>query len=108
MTEARTIIDAAMSEKEFQEQVIACARWNAWLVFHPWDSRRSASGYPDLTLVHPGRRQIIFCELKRHDGVLTIAQQAWRNAIVAAGGDHRIWRPQDWDAIEGTLRGATG
>jgi hypothetical protein len=109
MTTARAIIDQHTSEKEFMEQVIACARWHAWLVYHPWDSRRSASGYPDLTLVHRGQRRLIFAELKREDGNLSIAQQGWRDALTAYGADFRIWRPSLWESeIEPTLRGAAG
>ena len=98
MTEARAVLDAHVSEKEFMEQVIACARWNGFLVYHPFDSRRSESGYPDLTLVHPGRRVLIFSELKRHDGILTRPQEAWRDALTAFGADYRVWRPQDWES----------
>jgi hypothetical protein len=41
---------------------MALARALGWLVFHAHDSRRSAKGWPDLTLVRPPR--LVFAELK--------------------------------------------
>lgn len=87
-------------------QIIQLARHCGFLAYHPFDSRRSAVGYPDLTLIHAERRVILWVEVKRHDGIVTPAQERWREGIRAAGGDHRIWRPQDWDEIVATLKGA--
>jgi VRR-NUC domain len=105
--DARQMLDAAVSEADFMWQIMQLARLQGFLAYHPFDSRRSAVGYPDLTLVHPWRRVILWVEVKRHDGIVTPAQERWRDAIRAAGGDWRVWRPQDWSEIEATLKGAT-
>ena len=39
------------SERAFQTAVLELAQVTGWRSYHPHDSRRSAAGYPDLTLV---------------------------------------------------------
>ena len=36
------------TEKGFQAAVVELARLRGWLVYHTYDSRRSAKGFPDL------------------------------------------------------------
>jgi hypothetical protein len=104
--DARQMLDAAVNEADFMWQIIQLARICHWMCYHPFDSRRSAIGYPDLTLIHAERRLILWVEVKRHDGIVTAAQEGWRDAIRAAGGDHRVWRPQVWESeIVPTLKG---
>lgn len=94
------LIDA-MKEKELQDLVEELARRLGWLVYHTYDSRRSAAGFPDLVMVRHGR--LIFAELKRQQGRVTPKQREWlqRLEVVSqlAGGDlvevHE-WRPTDW------------
>jgi hypothetical protein len=106
-SDARQMLDAAVNEADFMWQIIQLARLVGFKTYHPYDSRRSAVGYPDLTLVHAERRVFLWVEVKRHDGILTPAQEGWRDAIRAAGGDWRVWRPQDWESeIVPTLKGA--
>ena len=93
----------AWTEKRFQAHVLELAALFGWLAYHTYDSRRSAPGYPDLTLVHAERRRIIFAELKTDRGRLTEAQREWANAIAAAGGEYRLWKPKDWSEIAFTL-----
>ncbi len=90
----------AMSEKEFQSQVIQLARLRGWLCYHTRDSRKSAKGFPDLVLV---RDRLLFAELKTDSGKVTAEQQYWLDAINEAGGTACIWRPTDWKAIEREL-----
>ncbi len=106
---ARQLLDAHISEKDFQQQVITLARQCNWLVYHTFDSRRSAPGFPDLVMAHrtDHSRPIIFAELKKEDGRLSTYQKAWLAALKAF--DHsdevvvRVWRPSDWDEIERLL-----
>jgi hypothetical protein len=90
-----------VSEKQLQSAVVQWARLNGWLVFHPFDSRRSQAGFPDLTLVRGER--LMFAELKATDGRVTGAQQEWLAALAAAGCEVHVWRPGDWGQIERTL-----
>ena len=89
------------SERNWQETVTAAAAALGWSVYHTYDSRRSAPGFPDLVLV---RERILFAELKTEAGRTTPAQTAWRNAILAAAGEHYVWRPGDWLEVQAVLR----
>lgn len=92
------------SEKDFQQEVVDLAKERGWLVYHPYDSRRSEAGYPDLTMVHPVHG-IIWGELKSRDGKVTDAQQAWLAALRDAGQRAYLWRPVDWPSIVAVLLG---
>lgn len=86
---------AHWTEKQFQQQVVSLARILGWWVYHPYDSRRSTPGYPDLTLVHP-RHGIIWRELKTLKGPVSKHQREAIALIEQAGGDVAIWRPSHW------------
>ena len=92
---------AGVKERELQQTIIDLARLNGWTVYHTYDSRRSEPGFPDLVLV---RERVIYAELKTEKGKLSKHQKKWRYALLAAGADHRIWRPSSWPEIEETLR----
>ena len=59
--------------------------------YHTFDSRRSPGGFPDMTIV--GQR-VIYRELKTAKGRLTAAQWRWFDALVLAGADADVWRPE--------------
>ncbi len=63
---------------------------------------RDAAGFPDLVLV---RERVIFAELKMHErrSKLTANQQAWIDALLAAGEHVYVWRPNDWDELLAVL-----
>ena len=86
-------------ERDFQAAVIATAKLGGWLSFHPFSSRRSTPGFPDLTLVHPVTGRLLFCELKTTRGRLRPEQETW---LAALGIKHTavVWRPCDWDSGE--------
>ena len=93
-----------MTEKQFQATVVELARLAGWLCFHPFDSRRSTPGFPDLTLVRGGR--IVFAELKVPPRTTTAAQDRWLAALQAvAAAEVHVWKPGDWDSIQQTLLG---
>ena len=85
-----------MTEKQFQTQVVMVAKANGWIVYHTYDARRSAPGFPDLVLV---RDRVIYRELKTDTGRVSQAQQEWGDALTKAGADFAIWRPRDRKAI---------
>jgi hypothetical protein len=64
------------------------------LAYHTFDSRRSASGFPDFVCVGP--RGVLYRELKRQDKKPTPKQQEWLDALSAAGEDAGVWRPYDY------------
>ena len=86
------------TEAEFMAQVVELARWYSWKVFHPYDSRRSSHGYPDLTMVRPPR--VIFMELKKEKGHLTTHQEWWQDDLKRCPGvEYYLWRPIDWEDL---------
>jgi len=56
-------------------------------------------GWVDLMLVHPTHKRVIFAELKTDRGKLTPEQEWVGEQLKAAGAEHYVWRPRDWDEI---------
>ena len=112
----REVIDEAMTETEFQSQVVQVARMLRWLVNHMTLPQRSEPGVPDLFLVRPPR--VIFAELKSEKGRLDTRQRYnsrtgralpnqkdWKDALEACSGvEYYLWRPRHWDEIMEVLR----
>jgi hypothetical protein len=90
------------SEAAFQADVLKYARGLGWLAYHTHTSKRSAPGFPDVVLARAPR--LIVAELKVGDNRPTEAQEEWLAAFRAAGVPAFVWRPEDWPAIEATLR----
>lgn len=103
-----------MTEAHFQEQIIALARLEGWLIMHTRPARTATGriitpiqgdpGFPDLVLARQGR--IIFAELKSTRGRLSDDQTRWLDELLGAEGDTnptiRVWRennPDDWTDI---------
>lgn len=82
-----------MSEAELERAVRALIKAYGLLGYHPYDSRRSAPGWPDWTIVGPGG--LIFRELKSPTGRLSSDQVTWQYTLRAAGADAKVWRPAD-------------
>jgi hypothetical protein len=64
------------------------------LRYHTWNSKNSASGWPDEVLSSGSR--IIFRELKKESGKPSKAQQEWLDALTRAGLSADVWRPSDY------------
>ena len=98
---------ASVTEKAFQQQIIDLARTLGWKTFHPYDSRRSDPGFPDLVLVKPPR--VVFAELKRESGQLSPAQLVWFGLLSQCRGvEVYVWRPSNVDGVIATLQGEVG
>lgn len=99
-----------LAEKQLQRQIVELAKLRGWLVFHPYEMRRSTPGYPDLTLLRPGkgvgRGRLIYAEVKSERGRLREDQKTWLSALATCGDSVEVfvWRPSDFDEIERTLR----
>ena len=93
---------STQTEAQFQEAVMHMARLRKWLVYHTHDSRRSAPGFPDLTMVRGGR--IVFAELKVAKSNPTDSQKLWLAELRRCLPDVYLWRPCDWREIEDVLR----
>lgn len=114
-----TVLDRAVSEAQFQRQVIQLAQLCGWRVAHfrpaknargEWRTPVAAdgAGFPDLVLVRG--LKFLFRELKTERGQLTPQQVMWGEELRLAGADWAVWRPSDWPVIEQALkrRGAEG
>jgi hypothetical protein len=91
------LLAPALSEREWQWQVVRLARLRGWATYHTFDSRRSDPGYPDLTLCRGSR--LVFAELKTDRGRLRPEQVAWLSRLRAAGAEVHVWKPRDWDTV---------
>lgn len=84
-----------MTEAALQEAVLRLARLCGWEAYHPYDSRKSAPGFPDTTLVRPPR--IIFAELKVGGNRLSPAQVRWLGRLGGVPGvEVFVWTDRDW------------
>lgn len=94
----------ALSEKEFQRQVVdLAAKIFGWETYHAWLSIHSPRGWPDLALCRPPR--LILAELKREKGTLSPSQERSIGLLRACPGvEVYVWRPSDLDAIREVLR----
>jgi hypothetical protein len=84
-------------ERAFQGRVSALLKQQGYLVYHTYDSRGSAPGFPDLVACD-GKRTL-FIELKSPTGKLTPEQQVWIAMLEHAGQEVYVWRPADWEAL---------
>jgi hypothetical protein len=100
--QAREVLDGAVTEKQFLQQIIDLARYSGWLAYHVHDSRRSEPGFPDLVLARG--LHLMFWEVKREVGRLSPEQTRWLNRL---GGTHftraEVVRPSDWERIAARL-----
>jgi hypothetical protein len=107
-------------ESEFQRQVVDLARQLGWEHAHFRKARTKDSwrtpvsgglgkGWPDLVLVHPGKRRLIVAELKSQKRAVTPDQKyvlAVLGAVAEAIGDRfevHVWRPGDLEAVSAAL-----
>lgn len=91
-----------VTEKDFMAAVVQFAKLSGWLVYHPYDSRRSPAGFPDLVLVRGP--WILYVELKTERGKLSKEQEGWLAVLRRAGAVVRVWRPSNWPEIEEVLK----
>ena len=87
-------------EKDAQATILMLAETLGWRVYHTFDSRRSAEGFPDLVLV---RDRVVFAELKREGERPRPNQTDWLNTLAAAGAETYVWTLADWDEIVSVL-----
>lgn len=81
------------------------AKQAGFLCYHTHDARRSASGYPDCTVVdpRPGRGDVYMWELKTRTGKASIDQQCWLAALHGKTIRSRVIRPGDLEEITALL-----
>ena len=93
--------------------MIELAHLHGWRVAHFRKSRTAdgrhltavaadGAGFPDLVMVRDG--DLIFAELKRQDGRVSLEQKAWLEELNKPHGvTVCVWRPNDWGLIKELL-----
>ena len=82
-----------ITEKQFEGQVSYLAKMFGWRYYHPFLSKWSERGWPDVVLLRDGR--LILAELKSERGKLTPDQARWLWELRRVPGlEVRIWRPR--------------
>lgn len=89
------------TEKDFQAAVVEFLRLKGWLVYHPYDSRRSEPGFPDLVCV---RERVVWIELKVDGGRLSPHQRKWLDQLENAGQETYVLFPCDWPLIKRVMK----
>jgi hypothetical protein len=84
---------ADVNETQFQRQVTDLLDLYGWLWYHTHDSRRSPSGFLDITAVR--RERLIFVELKQAGKYPTPEQREWMAKLYVAGQEVAVWWPRD-------------
>ena len=82
-----------MTEAQLQDTVVAMCKLLHVACYHPYFSRKSAAGWPDLALC--GENGFLLRELKTEKGRLTCAQREWGSRLRNAGVSWDVWRPDD-------------
>ena len=82
-----------MTEQQLQGAVIEMCKLYGIAWYHPYFSRRSVPGWPDLAIC--GARGFITRELKSATGTTTHDQERWGWMLRQAGISWDIWRPDD-------------
>jgi len=84
--------DELVSEKRFQAELVRVLELTGWRVYHTYDSRRSAPGFPDLVCLK-GQR-LLALEVKSATGRVTPDQRAWLQALsIIPGVSAYVVRP---------------
>lgn len=89
-------------ELDFQRDVCRLMDLRGWHWHHERDSRRSKRGLPDLIATRAGR--LLMIELKSEHGKLRPEQGIWLALLRQVPGvETYLWKPSDWDTIDGVL-----
>ena len=92
------------TEADLREQIRTLCKLYGWLMYFTWNSRNSPSGFPDLVLVNPQQKRIIFAELKTERGRISIRQFEWLKSLADCGQEAYTWRPDDINRITWLLQ----
>jgi len=91
-------VSGIVTEASWQQTVKEAAEMFGWWVYHTHDSRHSQPGFPDLVLIKPPR--VMFIELKRETGQLTIEQRYVMDMLGECSEiETHIARPSNWSQV---------
>ena len=99
---ARQVMDEAVTEADFQENVRKTAETLGWKFKHDWNSQHSEEGWPDCFLLRGSRSLVL--ELKTEKGQITQEQREWLAAFNDAHIEAWVVRPSDFEWLLEKLR----
>jgi hypothetical protein len=91
---------AAMTEAQWQGRITDLCDLLGLKWHHETDSRKSKKGFPDLVIVGDG---VIFAELKKSGGKMTLDQKRWYSRLLSAGVETYVWSPEHWPFVKDRL-----
>lgn len=103
---------SAAPERVWQEQVIELAHILGWRHLHvrrsigkgnAWVTATNVKGWPDLVLWSERQQRVLYVELKKEGGRLTLEQREVLASLAAAGCETWVWRPSDLDDVQRIL-----
>ena len=99
---ARQVMDEAVTEADFQENVRKAALSLGWKLYHSWSAQHSEAGFPDCFLLR-GTRSLVL-ELKKEGENPTPAQREWLAAFNDTHIEAWVVRPSDFEWLLEKLR----
>jgi hypothetical protein len=100
--DARKLYFEAQTEADYQKKITDYCDLHGLKWHHETDSRKSKKGWPDLVIA--GHKDVIFVEVKKEKGTVTLDQKEWLEKLKSAGATTYIWRPSDWVVAERILK----
>jgi len=101
-----------ITEKQLEQQVKELAKLFGWKCYHPFLSKWSVKGFPDITLVREnedGTASLLFLELKSGKGKVSEEQREWLDILGKVPGViAKCVYPHDFDEIVELLIGERG
>ena len=117
MTTPRQVLDAAVSEQDWQKWVIDYAHLKAWTAVHhrparigrtyinkkgevkeSWQTHYQGDGKGEWDL-HLYRERVVVIECKTEKGTLSPEQEHWGYVYEGAGQEHYCLRPSDFERV---------
>lgn len=87
-------------ETDVQSTIVDLAGLRRWSVYHTYDARRSAAGFPDLVL---WRDRVVYAELKRVGEKPRPSQRVALDGLASAGAEVYLWTLDDLVEISRVL-----
>lgn len=90
-----------MNHAELQGAIIEIASLLGWdLKYHTHDSRHSAAGFPDLVLIHMGKRRVVWIEFKVPPDKISPEQTAWHDGLAICDQEVYIVWPEHLEEVK--------
>lgn len=94
-----------ITEVDFQKQITEIAKLFGWRFYHPFLSKWSERGWPDIIFLRDRRMIVVELKTDKRSSKLTVEQAQWLWQFRKVKGiEVRIWRPRMLERIAKYLR----